>query len=130
VRVQPAGLMRINISSRELRAAHSRFIAGATPVAAAWQHHDKLVQFVSYRAFSDVIEELAAELEHPEYDHLRAVRLARQVFDGGLAFVQLLDEERTFVTSTCTLLDARSAAVVFMETVASYLSPFSSLRAA
>jgi hypothetical protein len=52
------------------------------------------------------------------------------MFDAGLAFVAILDEERLAVTSTCTLLDARGAALTFMETVARYLSPFSSLRAA
>ncbi len=122
--------MRINISSRELRDARSHFIAVAAPITSSWEHHDKLVQLVSYRAFSDTIEELAAELEHPEYDHVRAVRLARQMFDAGLAFVEILDEERLSVTSACTLLDARCGALMFMETVAKYLSPFSSLRAA
>ena len=122
--------MRINISSRELRSALALITDVSSPLVSRWQDEHKLVQYVAYRAFTDGTGELADELEHPDYEHARAVRLAREMFDAGIAVVEILDEELRNTADTTDLRRVRGAVLAFMETIASYLSPLAALRAA
>jgi hypothetical protein len=116
--------MRINMSSRELRSALATFSAAASALTAHWEAEDKLVQLVAYRVLTSCAEDLAVELEHPEYEHARAARLARELFDAGIAVVEIIDEDLRGTVSPSELRVVRGATLGFMETVAMYLSPF------
>jgi hypothetical protein len=120
--------MRINMSSRELRGALSTFIAASNDLHTTWDA--KLVHATALRAFIDTAKDLADELEHPEYDHARATRLARELFDAGLALVKIVDEELANTADVAPLRAGRCAALAMMQTIAGYLSPLAGLRAA
>src|SRR5687767_14929892 len=116
--------MRINMSSRELRAALAPFETTASSLRAYWENQDKRVQLVALRAVIDTGDGLADELAHPEYDHARAVTLSRQLFDAGLALLDVIDEELAAKSDVdAGLRETRGAALTFMETVARYTSP-------
>lgn len=120
--------MRIDMSSRELRGALVTFNAASEDLHTSWEA--KLVHVTALRAFVDTTKALADELEHPEYDHARATRLARELFDAGLALVKIVDEELANTADTAPLRAGRSAALGMMQTIAGYLSPLAGLRAA
>ena len=126
----PAALrfgMRINISSRELRAARCAFTEASRPLLDLWDDV-KPVQIAAHTLFTTTADQLAWELEHPEYVHAQAIHLVRELFDAGLALLDIIEHElRAFARRPPALLVARGAALTFMETIASYLSPFAEL---
>src|SRR5688572_32226364 len=120
--------MRINMSSRELRSTLASFIAASKDLHTSWDA--KVVHMTALCALVDTAKDLACELEHPEYDHARATRLARELFDAGLGLVKIVDEELANTADVAVLRAGRIAALAMMQTIAGYLSPLAALRAA
>ena len=120
--------MRINISSRELRAARCAFSEASRPLLDLWDDV-KPVQMAAHLLFTNTADHLVFELEHPEYVHAQAIHLVRKLFDAGLALIDIIEQERRAFGDRPppALVIARGATLTFMETIAQYLSPFASL---